>query len=105
MATLIAGYITLTKLKEIVDTIEGKDEKGFKFTMFLNDESNEFGQNVSMYAEQSKEQRENKAPRYYFGNGRVQWTDGKVTLAEKKDRVAVPSNDELTKSSKDDVPF
>lgn len=107
MATLISGYMTLKKLEEIVETLKGKDEKGFKMTIALNDESNEYGQNVAIYAEQSKEQRENKVPRYYCGNGRITWTDGKITLAEKKEKQAYlpPTNDELEKASVDDVPF
>ncbi len=88
MATLFSGYITLDKLKEIAKVVESKGEKGFKFTGSINDQSNEYGNNVSLYAEQSKEQRESKANRYFFSNGSVFWTDGKVTLAEKKSEVA-----------------
>jgi hypothetical protein len=108
MATLIAGYMTLKKLKEIVETLESRDETGFKMTISIGDESNEFGQNVALYAEQTKEQRENKTPRYYCGNGRVNWTVGKITLAEKKEKqsYAPPSNAELEKTSDNgDAPF
>lgn len=97
MAAIIAGYMTLTKLEEIVETLKDKGEKGFKMTIVVNDETNEWGQNVAMFAEQSKEQRENKVDRYYCGNGKVIWTDGKCVNAEKKDKTAIkiPSNDEL----------
>lgn len=110
MAAIIAGYMTLTKLKEIVETIEGKNEKGFRVTITVNDETNEYGQNVAMFAEQTKEQRNNEVPRYYCGNGKVIWTDGKCTGAEKKNKnsaIVPPSNEELDKptTGKDKLPF
>lgn len=112
MSAIIAGYMSLTKLKEIVETLEGKGEKGFKMTVTVNDETNEYGQNVAMFAEQSKEQRENQVPRYYCGNGKVIWTDGKCVGAEKKEKSAAikpPSAEELdkptVKKAEDELPF
>lgn len=91
MSSLIAGYVTREKLTEIIQALDAKaargDEagsKGFTFTISVNEESNKFGQNCSFYAEQSKAQREAKAPKYYFGNGKVFWTDGKITIATKE---------------------
>lgn len=84
MSTMISGYFTLEKLKEIVKVCETKNENGFKFTASIGDTSNQFGQNVSFFAEQTKEQREAKTSKYYFGNGKVFWTDGKVTLGTKE---------------------
>lgn len=97
MSAIIAGYMPLQKLKEIVATLEGKNEKGFKFTLSVNDESNEWGQNASMFAEQSKEAREAKMDRYYCGNGRVIWTDGKIVVGTKAEKAQVPSPEELEK--------
>jgi hypothetical protein len=85
MAVLIAGYVSLEKLKQIVETLEMKKEKGFKFTAGVNDETNEYGQNVSFYAEQTEEQRKAKADRFFWGNGKVFWkNDAGAKLAEKK---------------------
>jgi hypothetical protein len=81
---MISGYITLEKLKEIVKVCETKNENGFKFTASIGDTSNQYGQNVSFFAEQTKEQRDAKTSKYYFGNGKVFWTDGKVTLGTKE---------------------
>lgn len=111
MAAIIAGYMSLTKLKEIVETIECKDEKGFKVTITINDETNEYGQNVAMFAEQSKEQRDNQVPRYYCGNGKVIWTDGKCVGAEKKEKGAtikppsIKELDEPTEKKDKELPF
>lgn len=71
MSTMIAGYVTLEKLKEIVKVCESKNETGFKFTASISDTSNQYGQNVSFFAEQTKEQRDAKVNKYYFGNGKV----------------------------------
>ena len=66
------------------------------YTIAVNDETNKFGQNVSMYKEQTKEQRDAKAPKEYIGNGKVFWTDGKITKAVKPDApgdAAEPESD------------
>jgi hypothetical protein len=81
---MVSGYITLEKLKEIVKVCESKNENGFKFTASISDTSNQFGQNVAFFAEQSKEQRDAKVSKYYFGNGKVFWTDGKIALGTKE---------------------
>ena len=83
MSTMVSGYITLDKLKEIVKVCESKNETGFKFTASISDTSNQYGQNVSFFAEQTKEQRDAKVNKYYFGNGKVFWTDGKISLGTK----------------------
>lgn len=89
MSALLSGYISLEKLEQIVATVKAKQQKGFSFTTSINDESKPFTnnngnttyQNVSYYAEQSEEQRKAKADKYFFGNGKVFWTDGHVHKA------------------------
>jgi hypothetical protein len=49
MSTMISGYFTLDKLKEIVKVCESKNETGFKFTASISDQSNQIGQNVSFF--------------------------------------------------------
>jgi hypothetical protein len=80
-------------------SIKGKD--GYKnYTISISDETNQYGQNVTMYEQQSKEERENKVPKKYIGNGSVIWNDGKITNAEKKEVNNTPKVEE-----KDDLPF
>ena len=69
------------------------------YTIAVNDETNKFGQNVSMYEEQTKEQRDAKAPKKYIGNGKVFWTDGKITKAVK------PGNTEFAEPETEPLPF
>jgi hypothetical protein len=56
----------------------------FNFTVAINDEANQFGQNVSAYDSQTKEEREAKKAKNYLGNGNVVWTDGKITAVKKE---------------------
>lgn len=106
MATMLAGWAPLEKLEEIVSILKERKEKGFKFTVSIADETNEYGQNVSLFAEQTKQQRDEKMPRYYFGNGKVFWTDGKISVADKKEKITTPTAAELTKATAPgDLPF
>ena len=63
----------------------------------MNDDTNAYGQNVSAFDSQSKEQREAKEPKKYIGNGQVVWTDSKCVVAERQEesqpQQAAVSND------------
>jgi hypothetical protein len=72
--------------------LNASTDKGLDVTISVNDEANKYRQNVSATIAQTKEQRDAKVPKVYLGNGGVFWTDGKVTLAPKKD--AAPQQDE-----------
>ena len=50
---------------------------------------------------QTKEERDAKMPKNYLGNGKVVWTDGTVTLAEREEeKVLVPVDEQSG-----DLPF
>ena len=55
-----------------------------KLTISISDTTDKYGNNISIYEEQSKEQRDAKTPKSYVGNGKVFWSSGSVTVAEKK---------------------
>lgn len=84
-----------------IGTIGIKDSKGkYKnFTIGLNDDTNQYGQNIAIWEEQSKEEREAKKPRVYMGNGKVVWTNGECKVAEKQTEQV--GSDSAT----DDLPF
>jgi hypothetical protein len=69
-------------------------------TISINDETNNYGQNVTAFAAQTKEQRDAKADKFYVGNGKVFWTDGTIVTAKKPDEPAAQPSD-----SKPDLPF
>lgn len=87
-------------------SIKGKD--GYKnYTISISDETNQYGQNVTMYEQQSKEDRENKVTKKYIGNGSVVWTDGKIKVAEKKEKsiTQVVENNIQPQDDDDILPF
>jgi len=61
--------------------LKGKDGKYTNITINVNDDTNEYGQNVSAWVEQTKEERDSKAPRKYVGNGKVVWHNGTILKA------------------------
>jgi len=64
--------------------IKGKDGKYKNYTVSISDTPDKYGQNVSMFEEQTAEQRAAKEPKNYIGNGKVFWTDGKISLPLKQ---------------------
>jgi len=79
--------------------VQGKDGAVYyNFTIGVNDESNQWGQNVSATDSQTKEEREAKKPKSYLGNGNVVWTDGNIKVADKKVEVTA-------KEVESDLPF
>jgi len=64
--------------------VSGKDGAVYyNFTVSVNDEANQFGQNVSLTDSQTQEEREAKKPKVYLGNGNVVWTNGEIKTAPK----------------------
>lgn len=99
MSALINVSLRVDKLPK-EKFVQGKDGAVYyNFTVAVNDESNQWGQNVSLTDSQTKEEREAKKPKSYLGNGTVIWTDGNIKLADKKTEV---SSKELVT---DDLPF
>ena len=88
MSALINVSLRVDKLPK-EKFVQGKDGAVYyNFTVSVNDESNQWGQNVSLTDSQTKEEREAKKPKSYLGNGNVVWTNGTIQLAEKKDEVS-----------------
>ena len=63
--------------------IKQQDGSYKNYTLSLNDETNGYGQNVSVWESQTKEQQAAKEQRNFVGNGKVVWTDGNVKVADK----------------------
>jgi len=86
MSALLDIYLKKETLETILKTLNAKQEKGIAFTVSVNDETNDYGQNVSAFVSQSKEQRDAGQKKYYVGNGKVFWNDGKISNAVKQDQ-------------------
>jgi len=99
MGTLASAYFKLETLETLVKTLKTKKENGIELTVSINDESNQYGNNVSVYVSQSKEDREAKKDRFFTANGKVFWTDGTVKLGSKSDAPVSTGGDD------DSLPF
>jgi hypothetical protein len=101
MSSLSSLYFTEEKLQILLDTVRKKQAKGVELTISIADETNNFGQNVSSFVSQSKEDREAKKQKFYVANGKCFWTDGKITKAEQQaqPQQSAPSQDD------DSLPF
>lgn len=104
MAVLVEGYIPLEKLEQMVQTLKLKKAKGVLVNLAINDDFDQFEQNVVGYVKQSEEQRKAKKKRYYFLNGKVVWHDGVVV--QKKEASKTPASSESAANTDvDDYPF
>ena len=83
MASLINLNINVENLPK-EKFVKGKKGVYYNLTISVNDDTNQFGQNVSAFDSQTKEEREAQKPKQYIGNGRVLWTDGKCTKAQQE---------------------
>ena len=84
MSSIINLSIRVDKLPK-EKFVKGKDGAVyFNCTLTINDEANQWGQNVSLTDSQTKEEREAKKAKNYLGNGTVVWTDGKINAVKKE---------------------
>jgi hypothetical protein len=104
MSSLSEIYLKKEVLETLLKTVTAKGENGVSITISTSDETNQYGQNVTSFVSQTKEQREAKANKYYVGNGKVFWTDGKITVAKKKEDATAPAPAPVQESF-NDLPF
>jgi len=106
MASLNSVYIKLDTLKQITYTLEVKGLNCVELTIAVNDEVNNYNQNVSAFVAQTKEQKEAKTKKFYIGNGRTVWTDGKIQAFEyKKDSGQEKKAKSDKQADETDLPF
>jgi hypothetical protein len=84
MGAIATIKIDLSKIDK-TKIYEGKNgSKYYELNLSINDATDQYGNNVQVSNPQTKEQRDAKEPRTFYGNGRVLWNDNKITNAEKK---------------------
>jgi hypothetical protein len=100
MSTLISLSIDVTKVtKEAL-----QKGKYLNLTIAINDEVNQYNQNVSAWESQSKEDREAKVERNYVGNGKVVFTEGLVNAVPTEEKKK-PAPKAKAKKEVDDLPW
>ena len=98
MAQLISASLDLKKIDKSKITEKGNG-KYLGITISVNDTTDTYGNNVSVYIEQTKEERERKDKKVYLGNGKVFWTSNETPNTAPAQAQASSSNDE------DGLPF
>ena len=83
------------------------NEKGYaNLTMFTSDTTDNYGQNVSITVSQSQEDRMQKKPKTYVGNGKVVWSEnGTIKVADKKAPEVKSAEQSMAGRETPDLPF
>ena len=100
MSSLINVSINLQDLPK-EKFVQGKKGVYYNFTISVNDETNQFGNNVVMYDSQTKEERDAKKDKVYIGDGKVVWTNGSSVTAKREEGEA----QETVAATSNDLPF
>ena len=93
MASLSEIYVKKSTLETILKALnakQGKESEGVKITISLADQPSKFGQNVSAYVSQTKEQREAETPKFYVGNGKTFWSKGETPVPQREEQQQAP---------------
>jgi len=102
MASIIKTSINLNNIPK--DKIfEGKKGKYLPITITLNDELDQFGNQGPVVVEQTKEERDAKAPKTYLGNVKVVWTNGQNVDIAPRDNNSAPAT--APAEAEQDLPF
>ena len=102
MASIIRTSINLNNIPK--DKIfVGKKGKYLPITITLNDDLDQFGNQGPVVVEQTKEERDAKAPKTYLGNVKVVWTNG--NNVETAPRDGAPAQQAPTPKQEEDLPF
>ena len=90
MASIIKASIDLNKIpKEKI--FVGKKGKYLPITITINDELDQFGNQGPVVVEQTKEERDAKAPKTYLGNVKVVWSNGTNVDPAPRDNNSAPA--------------
>ena len=106
MASLSEIYVkksTLETMLKALNAKQGKEGEGVKLTISLSDQPNNYGQNVSVYVAQTKEQRDAKTPLFYVGNGKTFWSKGETPVPQREEQKQAPHT--VTAGDDNEPPF
>ena len=104
MGSIASISIDLSKLDKS-KIVNGKNgQKYYNLNIGINDNSDNYGNNIQVTEPQSQEQRAAKEPKTFYGNGKVFWTDGKIEVA-KKNEIVTSNASSSNVADNDDLPF
>ena len=102
MAGIIKTSINLNSIPKD-KIIQGKKGKYLPITITVNDEPDQFGNQGPVIVDQTKEEREAKAPKTYLGNCKVVWTNGTFPDRIPYEGAAAPAT--KVEKQEEDLPF
>lgn len=109
MAEILSVSIDLTKIDK--SKIQKLDKKGnpfkngaqyYNMQIFVNDDIDQYGNNVGVCDTQTKEQREAKEKKTYLGNGKRIWSSNQQKATTGTTSAESPAT---TSAADDDLPF
>lgn len=93
MSAIISFSICLDDIDKGKVVTANNGKRYLNLTASVNEETR-YGNNVGISHSQTKEEREAKEAKKYLGNGRVVWTDGGISVAERdQEKVSLPDSD------------
>lgn len=102
MSAIVNFSLDLTKLPK-EKMIKGKKGTYIDLTAYIGRVDN-FGNNASFAVSQTKEEREDEnVERIYVGNGKVVFTDGEISVADRS--ASEPAMAEVSQEETDGLPF
>lgn len=103
MAQLISASIDVSKISKD-KLVKGAKGNYLNITIAINDEVDQYGNQVGIYESQSKEQREAKEKKNYLGNGKISWTSEGGSSAPKQSAPTPPPAAPVIEEG-DELPF
>lgn len=96
MAKIISASIDLNKIDKAKIVNKENGSKYYNFSIFINNEKDNYGNDVAIAESQTKEQREAKEKKKYIGNGKIVWnSDANSHNSQTKEVKHKPSSDDL----------
>lgn len=99
----MAGLVNISLNLSKIDKTKIKEGKYLNTIIEFGEQTNQYGQNASMYISQTKEERDAKVKRIYLGNGKVVWNDGKIVNAERVDQVTNAEQNPVREKATNDI--
>jgi len=102
MGAIINVWLKAETIETLHKTLQAKQSKGVGIDLIINDEVNQYGQNVVGWVQQSQDEREAKKDRYFVANGKVRYVSVEGIKAAPKEQ---PQASAAASAGGDDLPF
>lgn len=99
MSAIISASIDLSKIDKSKIKEHSNGGKYYSIQIFVNDNTDSYGNNVGVCDAQTKEEREAKEKKKYLGNGKVVYSSG-ISTPQRTEQPQQPAQE-----PQDDLPF